>query len=153
LLRWRSHEWIDGISSITPGVGEVEQAKFLILVDTEDIDLYLFVDHILRAEGLTTELASGLDTFKRYSAKLKPDLILLDYRGRSDLASICTLLEQDVLTNRIPRIALINQSAERYYVPQPKCGINDIFVTPILPAKLIKRILSILPSSQPERGG
>jgi two-component system phosphate regulon response regulator PhoB len=131
-------------------VGEVGQAKPLILVGTEDIDFYLFVDHVLQAESLATQLAGGLEEIQRSTVELKPDAMLLDCRRRAHLAAqICTPLKQNALTRNIPIVALIDQSAERYYVDLMKSGVDDIFIRPILPSKLIECVRAILPGHAP----
>ena len=126
------------------------QAKPLILVGTEDIDFYLFVDHVLQAESLATQLVGSLDEIQRSTMELKPDAILLDCRRRAHLAAqICTPLKQNALTRNIPIVALIDQSAERYYVDLMKSGVDDIFIRPILPSKLIECVRAILPGHAP----
>ena len=126
------------------------QAKPLILVGTEDIDFYLFVDHVLQAESLATQLAGSLEEIQRSAVELKPDAILLDCRRRAHLAAqICTPLKQNALTSNIPIVALIDQSAERYYVDLMKSGVDDIFIRPILPSKLIECVRAILPGHVP----
>jgi two-component system, OmpR family, phosphate regulon response regulator PhoB len=134
-------------------VGEVGQTKPLVLVGTEDIDFYLFVDHLLQAENLATQLAGSLDEIQKSALEMKPDAILLDCRGRAQLAAqICTPLKQNSQTKAIPVVALIDQSAERYYVELIKSGIDDIFIRPILPSKLIECVRSVLPSDTAANG-
>src|SRR3546814_19944789 len=52
-------------------------------------------------------------------------------------------LRQDTRTRSIPIIALIDQGAERDYVDLPKSGIDDIFIRPMLPAKLVDRLKAL----------
>lgn len=135
-----------------------QTTKPLILVGTEDIDFYLFVDHVLQAENLATQLASNLDEIQRVAAELKPNAILLDFRGRAHLAAqICKPLKQSLSNNGTPIVALIDQGAERHYVDLIKAGIDDVFIRPILPSKLIECVRSILPgqapASSPAEGG
>lgn len=126
----------------------------LILVSTKDIDFYLFVDHVLQTENLATHLAVSPAEIQTSALELKPNVILLDFRGRTHLApEICTPLKQNALTHHIPIVALIDPSAERHYVQLIRSGIDNIFVRPILPARLIEWVRSILPALSSRHGG
>jgi two-component system phosphate regulon response regulator PhoB len=130
------------------------EAMPLILVNTSDIDFYLFVDHVLQTENLATHLAVSSDEIQLFAVALKPKAILLDCRGRAYLApEICTLIKQNILANHIPIIALIDPSAERQHVQLIQSGIDNIFVRPILPTKLIEWVRSIVPALSSRANG
>jgi two-component system phosphate regulon response regulator PhoB len=126
----------------------------LILVSTSDIDFYLFVDHVLQTENLATHLAMSSDEIQHSAVELMPNAIMLDCRGRTSHAhEICMLIRENDLTHDIPIIALIDPSAERHYNQLIKSGIDDIFVRPVLPAKLIEWLRSILPDMSSRENG
>src|SRR3546814_6552719 len=77
--------------------------------------------------------------------------IFLDRRRHSGAAAgKLRALRQDSRTRSIPIIALIDQGAERDYVDLLKSGIDDIFIRPMLPAKLVERLNAL--TRDPPRG-
>ncbi|NIA70441.1 DNA-binding response regulator [Pelagibius litoralis] len=126
-------------------MGQEAQAKPLILVYSEDVDFYLFLDHVFQAEHLATHLSVDLDETLQSAVERKPDAILMDCRTRAISApEVCAPLKLDARTKGIPVIALMDQGAERDYVDLIKCGIEDTFIRPVWPAKLIERVRSML---------
>jgi two-component system phosphate regulon response regulator PhoB len=125
--------------------GKTNRDNPLILVGTSDVDFYLFVDHVLQAENIATHYAGSVEEIASFATKLGSDAILLDCRGRTDLAAESfTLLKQNDQTRDIPIVALIDPSDEWRYVQLLKAGADNIFVRPILPAKLIDEIRGVL---------
>ncbi len=118
----------------------------LILVSTRDIDFYLFIDHVLQNEKLTTRLAIGAEETRIAAVRLMPGAILLDCRGHICPSDICASVKQGVATQRIPIIALTNSSPEEHYNQLIQSDIDDILVRPILPSTLIERLRSVLPA-------
>src|SRR3546814_6503776 len=77
--------------------------------------------------------------------------IFLDRRRHSGAAAgRLRTLRQHSRTRSIPIIALIDQGAERDYVDLLKSGIDDIFIRPMLPAKLVERLNAL--TRDPPRG-
>jgi two-component system phosphate regulon response regulator PhoB len=125
--------------------GAVNRDTPLILVGTSDVDFYLFVDHVLQAENIATQYAGNVEEIEASATKLKSDAILLDCREQTDLAGESfTLLKRNEQTRDIPIVALIDPSDEWLYVQLVKAGVDNIFVRPILPAKLIDEIRGAL---------
>lgn len=131
---------------------EQSRTNPLVLVYTDDVDFYLFLDHAFQAERLSTHLTVGLDETLPLSLQLEPDAILIDFRTQTGSASeICIPLRSDPRTRDIPIVALVDQGAERDYVELIKCGIDNTFIRPILPSKLINCVRSVIPSRQRTR--
>ena len=131
----------------TSSSGERRSARYvpLLLVSTSDVDFYLFVDHVLQAENIATHYAGTVEEVESSATKVKSDAILLDCRGRTHLAGESfALLKQSDRTRHIPIVALIDPSDEGRYVQLVKAGVDNIFVRPILPAKLIDEIRGTL---------
>lgn len=126
-------------------MSEEAQDKPLVVICTSDVDLYLFLDHLLQAEDFATHLAGGVDEIIELSAAGGARAIFLDRRRHAAAAAgKVAALRQDPHTRGIPVIALIDQGAERDYVNLLKSGVADIFVRPMLPAKLIERLNALV---------
>lgn len=122
-----------------------DQSRPLILVFSDDADYYLSIDHGFQAEGFLTCLASDLDEIRQLAREQQPHAIVLDCRsGNYRPAELCSLLQQDADAAGIPLVALVSDGAERDYVDLVKSGVNDIFIRPVLPAKLIACLHSLL---------
>jgi two-component system phosphate regulon response regulator PhoB len=125
-------------------------AKPLVLVGVEDVDFYLLLDHVLKADDFATLLASDLEETLELAAGRTPDIILLDCRPQSYPATeTCSRLKQDPQTKHIPVIALISPGAERDHVRLMKSGVNDSFSRPIVPAKLVEHLRATLGAARP----
>lgn len=125
-------------------------AKPLVLVGVEDVDFYLLLDHVLKADDFATLLASDLEETLELAAGRTPDIILLDCRPQSyPAAETCSRLKQDPQTKHIPVIALISPGAERDHVRLMKSGVNDSFSRPIVPAKLVEHLRATLGAARP----
>src|SRR3546814_16514416 len=97
--------------------------------------------HVLQAESFVTQLAGGVDEILEICANGDSRAIFLDRRRHSGAAAgKLRTLRQDSRTRSIPIIALIDQGAERDYVDLLQSGIDDIFIRPMLPAKLVERL-------------
>lgn len=115
------------------------QSRPYVLICTCDVDFYLLLDHVLQSERYTTQFAGSVDEIVEASSEHPIHAILLDCRhGSVSATEACLPLRRHALTRQTPIIALMDQGAERDYVDLVKAGVNDIFVRPILPAKLIE---------------
>ena len=123
----------------------IEGSASLVLVFSDDVDYYLLVDHSLQTIGFTTHLVSEASELLPFAMQQRPGAILLDCRsGGESAATLCDPLKREVETSSIPVIAVINQGAEKDYVELVKSGIEEVFVRPVLPAKLVERVRSLL---------
>jgi two-component system, OmpR family, phosphate regulon response regulator PhoB len=131
-------------------VREEAQENPLVVICTSDIDLYLLLDHVLQAERFATQLAGGVDEIREIAATTEACAIFLDRRRQSGAAAgKLRALRQDSRIRSIPIIALIDQGAERDYVDLLKSGIDDIFIRPMLPAKLVERLIALVGDQSP----
>jgi len=131
----------------------IEGPVSLVLVFSDDVDYYLLVDHSLQTAGFTTRLASDVSEILPFAIQQKPGAILLDCRsGRESASALCDPLKREVGTRTIPVIAVIDQGSEKDYVELVKSGIEEIFVRPVLPAKLINCVRSLLDGGEEMQG-
>lgn len=113
----------------------------MILISTDDLELYLLLDHILRCEGFASRLVGGLEEMATLLQVAPSAMVLVDSRGPAEIfRELCLALRQDKAISDVPLLALIDQSAERDYVAAIGSEIADILVRPIWPAKLIQSV-------------
>lgn len=117
--------------------------KPLILICPRNVDIYLLLTHILNVDGFRTALTSEEEVGEK-AAALMPDAIILD--TGADAASTlkaCATIRSDEITAAIPTIALVAASDERYYLDLLKAGVDENFVRPVLPSRLLNYLHSL----------
>ncbi|NVD39751.1 response regulator transcription factor [Ensifer sp. HO-A22] len=122
--------------------------KPLILICPRNVDIYLLLTHILNVDGFRTVLASEEEVVEK-AAAMKPDVIILD--TGTDAASTlrtCATIRSNEVTAAIPTIALVAAGDERHYLDLLKAGVDENFVRPVLPIRLLNYLhsLSMLPA-------
>lgn len=135
-------------------MGVSDRVLPLILISTEDLELYLLLDHILRIEDLTSRLVAPGEEMRKSLRERRPAVLLVECRGAAEsFRNLCLALRQDETAAGIPIIALVAQQAEWEFVSAIGPETAEIFVRPIWPAKLIHAIRAALePRSSAERG-
>jgi two-component system phosphate regulon response regulator PhoB len=119
--------------------GEDNMIRPVVLFGSTDADYYLLLAHVLEVDGFKVLLGRGVEEIVHLAIEHRPDAVLLDCRPGSFSASqVCLRLKEDALTTRIPTIALIGPGAESQYVDLLKAGIDDSFIRPIAPLKLLE---------------
>jgi len=112
--------------------------KPLVLICSKDAELYLFLSHILEADGFTSEPAGGVKEALALADERELQAVVLDCGPASATGStICTRLKGEPRTGNLPVIALIAPGAESQHLDLLKAGIDESFVRPIAPAKLL----------------
>jgi two-component system, OmpR family, phosphate regulon response regulator PhoB len=113
----------------------------LILIVSQDPDLYLMLDHILRADNFRTALTDG--SGENFLSGSDTSAIVLDCRADSLFAADAyRQLKDSASTRDAWSIALVGPEAERQHVELLKLGIDESFVRPIAPAKLLLSLRS-----------
>lgn len=128
----------------------------LVLIASNDPDYYLLLSHILREAGFSVTLASSVAEVMFHAQNGKPTAIILDCPSGNNLATrACLELKRDPATFGIPAIALIGPGAEPQYLGLMQAGMDESFVRPITPSKLIGFLqrLAGLPSSSGTHSG
>jgi two-component system phosphate regulon response regulator PhoB len=109
-----------------------------IMIASTDADYYLLLSHILSEAGFVVSLASSVAEIVQLSQQTNPTAILLDCRPADPLAiKACLELKNEAATFGIRRVALIAPGAEQQYLDLMKAGIDESFVRPITPSKLL----------------
>jgi two-component system phosphate regulon response regulator PhoB len=112
--------------------------KPLVLLRSDDAEFYLIMSHILEVDGFATQLAGTGEEARHLARERAPQAIVVDCRpGSQSGAALCASLKQDAPTGTIPVVALIALGAEDQYIDLLKAGVDESFVRPIAPAKLL----------------
>jgi len=109
-----------------------------ILISSGDAEFYLLLSHILEVDGFAAALVDGVEeTFDR-AAEMQPQAIVMDCRPGSFCgADACLLLKRNPDTAMIPVVALVSPGAENQHVDLLKAGVDESFIRPFAPAKLL----------------
>jgi two-component system, OmpR family, phosphate regulon response regulator PhoB len=112
--------------------------KPLVLISSANADFYLLLDHILESDGFATVLAGGVEETHFLAVEKGPQAIILDCQsGTFSGAEICARLKMDPQTFGTTTVALIGPGAESQYVDLLQAGVDESFVRPMVPAKLL----------------
>lgn len=123
--------------------------KPLIVICSLDAEFYLFLSHILAVDGFASALTSNVDEMLDLAAEMPVDALVLDCRPDNQMADNCRRLRQDDRTSALPVIALIGPGAETQHIVLLKAGIDEGFVRPLAPAKLLDYLRTRLGSGRP----
>lgn len=97
-----------------------------ILVGTDDLDFYLTVNCLLRAEDFDTLLTSSPIEMTRNAAERKSFIIIVDWASRSfPVVETDKRLRRDDRTRGIPVTALVNSAADGEQAGHAQAGAND----------------------------
>jgi len=116
-----------------------------ILIADEEQDIVNLLRYILEGEGFETHVAlDGIKAFES-TARLKPDLVLLDVMlpGVDGIAT-CMHIRRDAVLWRTPIILLTSLKEESIEVEALDSGADDFLFKPIVPRLLISRVRALL---------
>ena len=111
--------------------------KPLIAICSHDAEFYLMLSHVLAVDGFTSALASNIDEMFELAAGTPVQAWVLDCRPDNQMAASVGRLRQDPRTSGLPVVALIAPGAENQHIELLKSGIDEGFVRPLAPAKLL----------------
>ncbi|WP_246252264.1 response regulator transcription factor [Allomesorhizobium camelthorni] len=128
--------------------------KPLVLICLQDPEFYLVHSHILEVDGFTIQLAGGVEEALALASEREPKAVVLDCQPASATGStICAQLKRESRTGGLPVIALIAPGAENQHFDLLKAGIDESFVRPIAPAKLLDYLRAKLALAKPGSNG
>ncbi len=128
--------------------------KPLILIYSKDADFFLILCHILEVEGFRAKLVGSSDETFHGATEYDPAGIVLDCRpGCCAHLEVCSRLKNDPQTSGTTTVALISPGAENQVVDLIKLGIDECFVRPIAPIKLLEFLKTSLNCDQKESRG
>lgn len=122
--------------------------KPLILIFSKDAEFYLLFAHILEAEGFAAKLASDAKTAIRLASEKSVLAVLLDCSS-DDRAGIelCAKLKADGQSGEILTVALIAPVAQGNQVALLQAGVDETFLRPFAPRKLLDLLRARSPYS------
>ncbi|MER9586075.1 response regulator transcription factor [Mesorhizobium sp. M0276] len=128
--------------------------KPVVLICSQDAELYLFLNHILGADGFTSEPAGGVKEALALADQRELHAVVLDCGpGSATGSTICARFKGEPRTGGLPVIALIAPGAENQHLDLLKAGIDESFVRPFAPAKLLDCLRTKLALPQPGSNG
>ncbi|MER8603335.1 response regulator transcription factor [Mesorhizobium sp. M1233] len=128
--------------------------KPLVLICSQDPEFYLVHSHILEVDGFTIQLAGGVEEALALASEREPKAVVLDCQPISATGStICARLKGEPRTGGLPVIALIAPGAENQHLDLWKAGIDESFVRPFAPAKLLDCLRMKLALPKPGSNG
>nr|WP_192178575.1 response regulator transcription factor [Mesorhizobium amorphae] len=128
--------------------------KPLVLICSQDVEFYLFLSHILEVDGFASEPAGGAKEALSLTDEREFQAVVLDCGpARITGSAICARLKREPRTGGLPIIALIAPGAENQHLDLLKAGIDESFVRPIAPAKLLECLRTKLALPKPGSNG
>ncbi|RWI16558.1 response regulator transcription factor [Mesorhizobium sp.] len=115
--------------------------KPVVLICSEDAEFYLIFGHILGEAGFGSLLAGKGEEAIRLAHERELQAVILDCQpGRAAWSATCARLKGDPRSRPLPVVALIAPGAESQHLDLLKTGVDDSFVRPFAPAKLLARL-------------
>ncbi|MBB3646656.1 two-component system phosphate regulon response regulator PhoB [Rhizobium sp. BK619] len=116
----------------------------VILVCSQDAELYLLLAHILRSEGFEARLGANEGDVVEACTSAEISAVLLDCAGwPSDVASLCALLKDAGLSVG----AFIGGDMRAQHLQLIKSGLDECITRPLSPSKLLAFLRGIRPRS------
>ncbi|TIL83182.1 MAG: response regulator transcription factor [Mesorhizobium sp.] len=146
--RWPAHAANAVEANLVLGVALM---KPRVLICSQDAELYLFLSHILEADGFASEPARGAKEALGMFDDCDFQAVVLDCGSTSLTGSaICARLKREPRTSGLLVIALIAAGAEYQYLDLLKAGIDESIPRPLSPIKLLDCLRARLgPAKQP----
>lgn len=117
----------------------------LVLFWSQNPDLYLLFSHILTVEGFRSALLDEEDVGELANSDAVTAVVVDTESDIEHALRICGLLKGNPATARIPLLALMPGGDERHYLDLLKAGVNEGFVRPISPARILTALHSFVP--------
>jgi two-component system, OmpR family, phosphate regulon response regulator PhoB len=118
--------------------------KPVILIYSSDMEFYSLLNHILDVGGFASKLADSAEEAFLAAARYRPFAVILDCQPSSPAAELCSKLKQDKTTVDIFVVALVGQDADAQYAELLKADVDESFVRPLTPARLLDALRSAL---------
>lgn len=128
-------------------------SKPLVAICSQDAEIYLFLHHILDVDGFASTLASTDEEMLDLAGTATVRAWILDCHFDNGMAANCVRLRQDPRTGRLPIVAMIAPDAQDQHIALLKAGIDECFVRPTAPAKLLTYLRSRLGSPARSEAG
>lgn len=118
--------------------------KPLVLIVSQDPEFFLIFSHILEVEGFSCALAEGPDDAVRLVTTGTSAAVIVDCQAGDQTAILlCARLKQGGATHQIPVAALVSPKADIPHLEFIKAGIDECFIRPFAPARLIAYLRNV----------
>ncbi|MDH4440772.1 MAG: response regulator transcription factor [Rhizobium sp.] len=113
----------------------------LIIIGSTEADYFGLLGHILEVDGFDAVFGKTIEEVLHLAVECAPYAILLDSRvGSFSATNVCRALKSNPRTDDIVLIALIEPGAESQYADLLETGVDDCFVRPVAPVKLLEQL-------------
>ncbi len=124
---------------------KAQHMRPLVLFCSDNADFYMLLAHILTREGFQTALVGEDEVLERAATGSVTALILDSTEGSGFTLRVCTAIKASERTSHIPTVAIVSSGDERHYLALLKAGVDENFVRPISPARLLAYLCSLHP--------
>lgn len=115
----------------------------LVMIHSKDPDFYMLMSHILATDGFETLLADDLPTILGAPLAQTAAILVDTSDNIEQLARFCREVKAHGLTARLPIAALIRARHEQSYLLLLKAGIDEGFVRPVSPERILAYLHSL----------
>ncbi|MER8809601.1 response regulator transcription factor [Mesorhizobium australicum] len=128
--------------------------KPLVLICSEDLEFCLNHEHFLEVDGFRIELARSVEEALALASEREPQAVVLDCQPASSTGStICAQLKAEFRNGGLLVVALIAPDAGNQRFDLLKAGMDESFVRPIKPTKLLDYLWTKLALAKPGSNG
>ncbi|SDA87618.1 response regulator transcription factor [Sinorhizobium sp. NFACC03] len=122
---------------------KAQHEKPVVLICSDNPDLYLLLSHILVCDGYQTTLVGEEDVVTQASSRPTAAVILDSAKDTDLILRACAAIKGTASTSHIPTIGLVPAGEECHYLALLKAGIDENFVRPVSPARLLSYLNSL----------
>jgi two-component system, OmpR family, phosphate regulon response regulator PhoB len=119
----------------------------VVLIYTEDADFYMLLSHILATAGFKASLVEDLETVMGADLTAMVAVLIDSCDNTHALTAFCNGLKENPSTAHLPLLALIRARHEQSYLDLLKAGIDEGFVRPVSPERILSYLRTISPSA------
>jgi two-component system phosphate regulon response regulator PhoB len=113
--------------------------KACVLVGSTETDFFLLFSHILGAAGYRTLLVKTVAEITTFARERDVRAILLDADpGHFPAAEACQIIHRNDALRRIRTIAIVGSQPPSQHLDLISAGVDEIFVRPFAPTKLLE---------------
>ncbi|RVT68967.1 response regulator transcription factor [Rhizobium sp. BT03] len=126
----------------------------MVLICSQDAEFYLNYSHILRMAGFASGLAGGFEEVLAMVDERDAQAVVLDCQPTSvAFSKSCVRLKRKLQLGDVPVVALIPPGAGSQQLDLLKAGIDESFIRPVAPAKVIDYLRAKTVSAPPAPHG
>lgn len=115
----------------------------LVLIHSKDSDFYMLMSHILATAGFRALPAENFEAIVDVQVPAVV-AVLVDTSDNIDVVTVfCKKLKANPLTAHLPLLALIRARHEQNYLGLLKAGIDEGFVRPVSPERILSYLRAI----------